>query len=255
MALTNIADVERYWDRRPCNVRHGRAPVGSAAWSWEVMARKYFVEPHIPKFAEFARYAGRDVLELGCGIGTDTLSFLRAGARVDAVDISRESLSLAARRTENFPVRFFHDNVETFFSGRRYDLVYSFGVLHHTPRPQDALHLAYHALRPGGELKIMLYAKFSWKNLFTFQRPEAQAGCPLARTYTVAAARRLVRAAGFRAVLVEKAHIFPYRVKAYARHEYALAFPWWLVDPRKVEKFLGQHLLIRAVRPVGWEAS
>src|SRR5947209_17249567 len=95
-----IDQVRAYWNRRPCNVRHSTSPVGSKEYFDEVEARKYFVEPHIPKFADFERWRGKRVLEIGCGIGTDTLSFAQHGARVTAVDLSEKSIALARRRAE-----------------------------------------------------------------------------------------------------------------------------------------------------------
>jgi hypothetical protein len=53
----SIADVQRYWDARPCNIRHSTKAVGSKEYFDEVEARKYLVEPHIPGFAEFDRWA------------------------------------------------------------------------------------------------------------------------------------------------------------------------------------------------------
>src|SRR5258708_18541766 len=93
-----IRRVEEYWNARPCNIRHSRQPVGSRAYFDEVEERKYSVESHIPAFAEFPRWRGRRVLEIGCGIGTDTVSFARNGARVTSVDLSEKSLELARQR-------------------------------------------------------------------------------------------------------------------------------------------------------------
>ena len=63
-----VEQVREYWNRRPCNVRHSPEPVGTRAYFDQVRERKYFVEPHIPRFAEFERWKNKRVLEIGCGI-------------------------------------------------------------------------------------------------------------------------------------------------------------------------------------------
>src|SRR3954449_8312209 len=111
-----IADVRNYWDSRPCNIRHSAKPLGSREYFDEVEARKYFVEPHIPGFADFERWRGKKVLEIGCGIGTDTINFARHGAQVTAAELSDESLKVAQQRAEVFGldgrIAFFHGNGE-----------------------------------------------------------------------------------------------------------------------------------------------
>src|SRR6476620_3443799 len=135
---TSIQKVSEYWDSRPCNIRHSPKPVGTKEYSDEVEARKYFVESHIPGFADFERWRGKKVLEIGCGIGTDTINFARAGAAVTAVDLSAESLKLANKRAEVFGlgdrINFIEANAERlseFVKPEAYDLIYSFGVIHH----------------------------------------------------------------------------------------------------------------------------
>src|SRR5437762_4531973 len=112
----SVAEVQRYWDTRPCNIRHSTKPVGSREYFDEVEARKYLVEPHIPAFAEFDRWRDKRVLEVGCGIGTDTINFARAGADVTAVELSSESLRIAAQRADVMGVadrvRFVQANAE-----------------------------------------------------------------------------------------------------------------------------------------------
>src|SRR3989454_12582249 len=133
-----IARVKDVWNARPCNVRHSAKPVGDREYFEEVEARKYFIEPHIPRFAEFSRWAGKRVLEIGCGIGTDTINFARAGAKVTAVELSEESLNVAKKRAEVFgfsnKIKFYIANAEELSKVipiEKYDLVYSFGVVHH----------------------------------------------------------------------------------------------------------------------------
>ncbi len=271
----SIADVRRYWDARPCNIRHSTQPVGSAEYFDEVEARKYLVEPHIPGFADFERWRGKRVLEVGCGIGTDSINFARAGARLTAVDLSGESLRIAGQRAEVMGVAdridFVQANAEELTSAvgdEQYDLVYSFGVIHHTPRPERALAEMQALTAPGGTLKLMVYHRRSWKVFWIVaaqergrfwktdelvaKHSEAQTGCPVTFSYTRAEARELVQRAGFHVQDVRVDHIFPYRIRDYVRYRYVRE-PYfrWLPEPlfRALERRLGWHLLVSAEAP------
>ena len=267
-----IEAVQRYWDDRPCNIRHSTAPVGSREYFDQVEWRKYFVEPHIPRFAEFARWQGKRVLEVGCGIGTDTVNFARAGASVTAVDLSSASLDLARKRVETFglagQVTFHHGDAEHLtdvLPVEPYDLVYSFGVVHHTPHPERALALMRHFVKPRGTLKVMVYHRRSWKvaaivleegqgrfwrlDELVARSSEAQTGCPVTYSYSRKSGRRLLEQAGFDITRVEVDHIFPYRVQDYVQHRYTKAFPFSVLPApasRALERALGWHLLLTA---------
>jgi SAM-dependent methyltransferase len=258
-AIPGIEDVQSYWDRRPCNIRHSTQPVGTKEYFDEVEARKYFVEPHIPGFAQFDRWAGKKVLEIGCGLGTDATNFARAGADYSAVELSAASLDLARKRFEVFGLkgRFHHGNaeqVDQLVGGETFDLVYSFGVIHHTPNPRAVIESARKLMKPGGELRIMLYADPSWKSIMIeagFDQPEAQSGCPIAFTYGEQGVRDLL-AGCFEVTEMHQDHIFPYVIEKYIRYEYEPQ-PWFKAMPeemfRTLEKRLGWHMLITA-RPV-----
>src|SRR5260370_27479569 len=99
-----INSVSDYWNSRPCKMRYSWKPVGSREYFDEVEARKYFVGSHIPGFVEFERWKGKRVLEVGCGIGSDTIVFARHGANVTAVDLTEKSLDVARQRARAYGV-------------------------------------------------------------------------------------------------------------------------------------------------------
>jgi 2-polyprenyl-3-methyl-5-hydroxy-6-metoxy-1,4-benzoquinol methylase len=268
----SVADVRKYWDDRPCNIRHSPKPVGSREYFDEVEARKYFVEPHIPVFAEFDRWKGKRVLEVGCGIGTDSINFARAGAELTAVDLSGESLRVARQRASVMGVEdrieFVQANAEELtsaVSGTQYDLIYSFGVIHHTPRPERALAEMRKLAAPGGTLKLMVYHRHSWKVLWILAGEgrgrfwqadeliatysEAQTGCPVTYSYSRTAGRALVEGNGFRVEQLAVDHVFPYRIPDYVEYRYVKE-PYfrWMPDSmfRAFERRFGWHLLITA---------
>jgi SAM-dependent methyltransferase len=274
---TSIDRVREYWNSRPCNLRHSPAPVGSREYFDQVEARKYFVEPHIPGFAEHARWAGRRVLEIGCGIGTDTMNFARAGASVTAVDLSSRSIDLARQRAEVYGledrISFVEADAERlseFVEPAHYDLVYSFGVIHHTPHPERALEqIRRHFVGPRSTFKMMVYYRWAWKVFAILFREahgafwrldeavarnsEAQTGCPVTYTYTRRSVDRLLRDSGFTVEEVFVDHIFPYRVRDYVQYRYVKRFPFSVLpEPamRALERRLGWHLCVTA-RPDG----
>jgi SAM-dependent methyltransferase len=279
---TSIERVRDYWNSRPCNLRHSPEPIGTREYFDQVEARKYFVEPHIPGFAEHQRWAGKRVLEIGCGLGTDTIAFARAGAQVTAVDLSGRSLDLARQRADVFGlqdrIRFVEANAERlseFVPPAPYDLVYSFGVIHHTPHPERVLEqIRTHFMGPRSTVKLMVYYRWSWKVFAILFREahgafwrldeavarnsEAQTGCPVTYTYTRRSARELLARSGFQVDDLFVDHIFPYLVRDYVQYRYTKAIPFrWLPSPvmRGLERRLGWHLCLTArLAPSGMRA-
>jgi len=253
----SIEEVQKFWNERPCNIRHSNKEIATKEYFEEVTTRKYKVEPHILSFANFPSYEGKKVLEVGCGIGTAAQSFCESGAMYTGIDLSDKSIEIANKRMEVFGFTnnssIFPANIETFYNEENYDLVYSFGVLHHTPNTELAIQNIFNLLKPGGEFKFMMYAKNSWKN-FEIQdgldQYEAQSGVPIAKTYTKEEIYSLLK--DFKDIDINQTHIFPYEIEEYKKYNYVKK-PYFANMPESLfnclEKNLGWHLCITCVKP------
>ena len=250
-----IEEVKKFWNDRPCNVKHSSKDIGTKEYFNEVEKKKFFVEPHILKFTYFPSCEGKKVLEIGCGLATVGTNFAFHGADYTGVELSEESLELAKKRFEVFEQtgKFYSGNAEelsSFVPVETYDLIYSFGVIHHSPHPEKIISEIKKYMNENSVLKIMLYAKDSWKNYMIesgLDRPEAQYGCPIAQTYSKQDVVELLEE--YEVLSIEQDHIFPYQVEPYKKGEY-LKQPWFESMPdemfRTLEKNLGWHLLITA---------
>jgi SAM-dependent methyltransferase len=250
-----LSDVEAYWNRRPCNIRHSNLEVGTREYFDQVEERKYFVEPHIPKFAQFENWKSKNVLEIGCGIGTDGINFTRAGASYTGIELSKESLEITKKRFEVFGLEanLLLGNAEEVFellNGKEYDLIYSFGVLHHTPNIDLALGQIAKLMSKKTKLKIMVYAKHSYKNALVesgFDQPEAQSGFPIANTYSQEELSQIFKLCGLKIDSIYQDHIFPFKVSKYIEYVYEKE-PWFEIMPpelfKALESSLGWHLMV-----------
>ena len=187
----DINSVYKFWNDRPCNIKHSNKEIGTKEYFVEVTNRKYLVESHIIDFANFKNYDNKTVLEVGCGIGTAAQSFIEHGAIYTGIDLSDKSVELANKRLTVFNLKgtIYKSNIEELnnVNDTQFDLIYSFGVLHHTPNIEKSIKNIYNMLKPGGEFKLMLYAKNSWKYFEIIEgldQYEAQSGVPIANVYT-----------------------------------------------------------------------
>jgi ubiquinone/menaquinone biosynthesis C-methylase UbiE len=148
-------EVKAFWEAEACGERYGA----------DQDRLRYELEPAILTFADFESAAGKRVLEIGVGMGADFLRWVRAGARASGVDLTERAVSLTLTRLADegleADVRV-ADAEDLPFPDDEFDIVYSWGALHHTPNPAQALAEAQRVLAPGGKLKIMLYHRRSW---------------------------------------------------------------------------------------------
>lgn len=154
-----------YWEAASCGTTHAKSPPGTPAYYAEIEAARYQLEPFIPDFAQFGRWEGRRVLEIGVGAATDFVGFARARAELTGVDLTGEAVAHARRRLEleGLSAELHVASAEALpFEDRSFDLVYSWGVIHHAEHPSRIVREMRRLLASSGEARVMLYGRHSW---------------------------------------------------------------------------------------------
>lgn len=269
MIRGSIDDVQKYWNDRPCNIRHSNKSQDCVEFFDEVAAKKYKVEDHKYEFLALEKWCGKHILELGCGLGTDAISFAKAGAHVTCVDLTENAIILCKRNFElhGLSGEFYVGNIEElelFLPTKQYDLIYSFGVIHHTPNPRAVFKNIYKYLKSDGELRCMLYSRFSYKLFWLMdiyneknfvnsdsliqKYSEAQSGCPVTYTYTFDEINNLV-SPYFTINKIWKDHIFCWQIEPYKRNEFLLEPQFEGISSEyfnKMKQELGWHTMFIA---------
>ncbi len=166
-------EVQNQWDNNPCGSQYVKdADQHTLPWFLEVEHYRYEeYAPWMAEVMEFSKHRNEKVLEVGAGIGTDHAQFAKHGAIMTDVDLSSGHLALAEEnfRLRGLTGRFIHQDAETLpFPDNAFDVVYSNGVIHHTPNTDHVVREMRRVLRPGGKAIIMVYAENSlhyWRNL------------------------------------------------------------------------------------------
>lgn len=161
--------VQSYWNKASCGTEVTQKKKFSPEYFEEIENYRYRVEPEIMAFAQFSRFRGKKILEVGVGAGTDFVQWVRSGSHAYGIDLTQEAientkyrlsledLQAADLRTgdaENIP---YEDNA--------FDLVYSWGVIHHSPDTQKCVRELIRVAKAGGIIKLMIYHRYS---LFAF---------------------------------------------------------------------------------------
>lgn len=269
---TKLADgklrAREQWSGDPCGAVYGNErEFGTREFFDEVERHRY--EDYAPWMRDvmgFDKFAGAQLLEVGCGMGTDLLQFARGGAHVTGVDVTPRSVTTSRQhfRIYEMPADFSMSDAERLpFAHNSFDIYYSNGVLHHTPETAAAIREAHRVLKPGGTAKVMLYHRDSWAywielmlrhgilkgELFRGLSPEEimskyveyneGGGRPLVKAYSRLDAHRLFSM--FRNVSVE--------VDQLTRQEIYFAgklLPEWLF--RVMRRTVGWNVIITAVK-------
>jgi ubiquinone/menaquinone biosynthesis C-methylase UbiE len=268
-------NVRKHWEAEACGTRYGHA-ADRLAWFREIARSRYELEPYIAAFARFPEAKGKTVLEIGVGAGSDFLEWCRHADHATGVDLTEAGIGLTRERLtiEGIPEGRFSlrtaDAEALPFAEGCFDIVYSWGVLHHTPQTEQAYREALRVLRPGGQMRTMIYHVPCWTAVMlylihglakgrprlglrgaVFQHLES----PGTKAYSVQEAKTLVQAEGFKDVRVStrlgpgdlllikpsiKYQVWPYRLA-------------WHLWPRPLIRLLGDrfglYLLIEGKKP------
>lgn len=158
------SQVRDFWDDKSCGEVYATGQTERDYYETHSRAR-YELEPYIFDFARFQEGKGKDVLEIGVGMGADHVEWARSQPRsLTGIDLTPRAIEHTRKRLTIYGLSSEireGDAEELPFDDGSFDLVYSWGVLHHSPNTPDALNEVLRVLRTGGVARIMIYHKHS----------------------------------------------------------------------------------------------
>ena len=164
-------EVYNYWNKASCGTEFIKQEKFTKEYFEEIERFRYSIEPEIFSFAQFTRFHGKKILEVGVGAGTDFLQWVRAGTHAHGIDLTHEAIFNIKHRLELYNLK--ADDLQVAdaenlpYQDNSFDLVYSWGVIHHSPDTIRCLEEIIRVTKPGGSIKIMIYNRHS---LFAFYR-------------------------------------------------------------------------------------
>ena len=266
--------VKQHWERETCGSRYGRSDDREEYFD-EIYRSRYESTRYLREFARFNEARGKRVLEIGVGCGCDFRSWVENGARVTGIDLTEAAIRLTAEHlavkgldVEEHELRT-ADAERLPFEDSTFDILYSYGVFHHTPDTEAALAEAHRVLKPDGELRAMIYHVPCWTGFMLWVRYGLLAGRPFlsqkqvifeelenpgTKAYTLEEARALVELAGFHVVSVasrlcpgDSLNILPSaRYRGWPYRMIWRLYPRWLVA--LLGDRFGLNLLVKATK-------
>jgi SAM-dependent methyltransferase len=165
--MTLNTRVRDFWEQEPCGTAPaivGERQAHTREWFEQVEQYRYEVEPFIHAVAQFTRHRGKRLLEVGVGAGTDHLQWARAGCECHGVDLTDAAIDTTRARLALYGLQSHLQRVDAErlpFDDGFFDLVYSWGVIHHSEHPERIIAEIARVLRPGGTFIGMLYGRRS----------------------------------------------------------------------------------------------
>ena len=264
------AAVRDFWDAAACGEHLYLSDVSAEAFQRQAQTR-YDLEPFIHEFARFDEARGKRVLEIGVGLGADHQAFAQAGALLSGIDLTPRAIELTRRRLGAFGLESdlrVGDAEHLDYPDDVFDLVYSWGVIHHSPDTAQAVREILRVLKPGGVAKVMIYHSPSLVGLMLWLRYGLAAGRPWVsmrqlyanhlespgtQAFSVPQARALFASFASTAITVQLTHGDLLSSQAGQRHQGAalsiakVVWPRWFL--RRFCRGMGLFMLIEATKP------
>lgn len=257
LAMTGVDQQNRqYWNENPIGAEPFAAEIGSREFYDQYL--DYYDRFYDYKWTTFQyeKYRDRKVLEIGCGLGIDSVKFAKSGAELTCVDLSDTSVCHTRQLLDDLglPATVCQGNAEELeFSDESFDVVYAYGVLMHVENEQKALAEVHRVLKTGGEALVVLYHRRSWFWLLkklTGINVESEAGDPpIIRVHSVREVRRFFSAFSEVDICLDRFPIQTRRRKGLL----ALLFNWGFVPlsklvPKPLMRPFGWHIIVKAIK-------
>jgi len=248
-ALPTTADVRAYWDRRIHDLEVSRHPAGTPGFFADLDEYHFDKLHHLLRLVDYGGYAGRRVLDVGCGAGVDLARFAGAGARAVGVDVSESAVALARR---NLAQRRLDgllcpaDAEALPFPDETFDFVFAHGVVQYACGDQAVVDECRRVVKRGGTVFIQVYNRVSWLNALSrlMKVGLEHEDAPVLRKYSPGEFRRLLRGFAHVRVLPER---FPVRSRLHRGWKGALYNGLFVgvfnALPRRLVRRFGWHLL------------
>jgi ubiquinone/menaquinone biosynthesis C-methylase UbiE len=174
-------DIKNYWNENPVGTNFiekdfVQKEVGKQFFL-EYDQFRYTIEPHIPGELSKTDWQGKKTLEIGLGQGADSMLLINRGAKFNGIDLTEESIYRLKERFKIFNLPYeslgVADARKISFPDNTFDIVYTHGVIHHSPYMDEIINEIHRVLKPGGKFVLMVYHKNSvnyWLNIFVIRR-------------------------------------------------------------------------------------
>jgi SAM-dependent methyltransferase len=189
--------VREYWDTHIHDLEISTHPPGSPGFFADLDQYHFEKLHHLLDLVRFDEWAGRDVLDVGCGAGVEVVRFARAGARVTGVDIAPSAIALAQQNLAQqglTAILKVADGEQLPFADASFDLVFAHGVVQYTGDDRRMVSEIHRVLRPGGLAIFQGYNRVSWLHVLSkvMKTPLEHEDAPVLKRYSAQEFRALL---------------------------------------------------------------